>query len=118
MRGPARPTPRNRKRRGSSSGPPRRLRFRSPEQARSQGRCFKFNHYRNLPHARSRSKTERMPAFHFLAQPAPTDAGPNAATVFYITLLFIFLTAIITTVVTKWARDKCLKFFNGYHVTL
>ena len=30
----------------------------------------------------------------------------------------IFLTAIITTVVTKWARDKCLKFFNHYHVTL
>jgi hypothetical protein len=34
------------------------------------------------------------------------------------TLLFIFLTAIITAVATKWARDKCLKFFRGYHVTL
>src|SRR5215213_6821900 len=50
-----------------------------------------------------------------LAQQA---AGPNAATVFYLTLLFIFLTAIITTVITKWARDKCLKFFHHYHVTL
>jgi hypothetical protein len=49
---------------------------------------------------------------------APPPSGPNAATVFYVTLLFIFLTAIITTVVTKWARDKCLKFFNHYHVTL
>src|SRR5438132_13565339 len=43
---------------------------------------------------------------------------PNASTIFYLTLLFIFLTAIITTVATKWARDKCLKYFNGYHVTL
>src|SRR3954467_12630553 len=46
------------------------------------------------------------------------SVAPNAATVFYLTLLFIFLTAIITTVATKWARDKCLKFFNGYHVTM
>src|SRR5260370_37802860 len=46
------------------------------------------------------------------------SAAPNASTIFYLTLLFIFLTAIITTVATKWARDKCLKFFNGYHVTL
>src|SRR5687767_15851097 len=51
--------------------------------------------------------------------PAPAPAQPiSAATVFYVTLLFIFITAIITTVVTKWARDKCLKFFNRYHVTL
>jgi hypothetical protein len=60
----------------------------------------------------------------FLAQtspppaPAPTSSGPNAATIFYLTLLFIFLTAAVTAVFTKWARDKCLKFFNGYHVTL
>jgi hypothetical protein len=47
---------------------------------------------------------------------AQTPAG--AATVFYLTILFIFLTAVITTVVTKWAKDKCLKFFHGYHVTL
>ena len=46
------------------------------------------------------------------------QAAPNAATLFYITLLFIFITAVITTIVTKWARDKCLKFFHGYHVTL
>src|SRR3982751_1198268 len=45
-------------------------------------------------------------------------SGPSAAVVFYLTLLFIFLTAIVTTVATKWSRDKCLKFFNGYHVTL
>jgi hypothetical protein len=49
---------------------------------------------------------------------AQQQQGPNAATVFYLTLLFIFLTAVITTVATKWARDKCLKFFHGYHVTL
>ena len=55
-----------------------------------------------------------------LAQtPAPAQAaGPSAATIFYLTLLFIFLTAIITTVVTKWARDKCLKLFHHYHVTV
>src|SRR6478609_5062459 len=51
-----------------------------------------------------------------LAQ-SPTT-GPNPSTLFYFTLLFIFLTAIITTVFTKWARDKCLKFFRHYHVTL
>src|SRR5437867_3013813 len=39
-------------------------------------------------------------------------AAPSAATVFYLTLLFIFVTAIVTTVVTKWARDKCLNFIN------
>ena len=51
--------------------------------------------------------------------PAPSlNTGPSAATVFYVTLLFIFLTAIVTTVVTKWARDKCLKFFHGFHVSL
>lgn len=46
------------------------------------------------------------------------QSGISPTTVFYWTLLFIFLTAIITTIVTKWARDKCLKFFRGYHVTL
>jgi hypothetical protein len=60
---------------------------------------------------------------HLLAQapppppPAPA-AGPDAGTIFYLTLLFIFATAIVTTVFTKWARDKCLKYFNHYHVTL
>jgi len=44
--------------------------------------------------------------------------APNAASIFYLTITFIFLTAIITAVVTKWARDKCLKLFNRYHVTL
>ncbi|HZN64852.1 MAG TPA: hypothetical protein VFB66_06090 [Tepidisphaeraceae bacterium] len=54
-----------------------------------------------------------------LAQnPPPSAGGPNAATIFYITLGFIFLTAIITTVATKWAKDKCLQFFHGFHVTL
>ena len=51
--------------------------------------------------------------------PAPSPAaGPSAATIFYLTLLFIFLTAIVTAVATKWSRDKCLKFFNRYHITL
>ena len=44
--------------------------------------------------------------------------APNASTIFYLTLLFIFVTAVITTFATKWAKDKCLKFFHGYHVTL
>src|SRR4051812_41997007 len=46
------------------------------------------------------------------------QTGPNAATLFYITLLIIFLTAIITTVLAKWSRDKCLKFFKGYRITM
>src|SRR5688572_6383213 len=55
-----------------------------------------------------------------LTMTAPTLplAQTNAEAVFYLTLLFIFLTAIITAVATKWARDTCLKFFRGYHVTL
>ncbi len=62
----------------------------------------------------------RMSAIVILAQaPAPAPAaGPSAATIFYVTLLFIFLTAIVTAVATKWSRDKCLKFFHRYHVTL
>lgn len=52
-----------------------------------------------------------------LAQ-TPPSGGIDPQTLFYITLLFIFLTAIITTVVTKWAKDKCLKFFHDYHVTI
>jgi hypothetical protein len=56
---------------------------------------------------------------HLLAQStAPSSSGPSAATIFYLTLLFIFATAIVTTVFTKWARDKCVKFFTHYHVTL
>ncbi len=60
-----------------------------------------------------------LAAVAFLAQNTPGQASaPSAAAIFYLTLLFIFLTAIVTTVVTKWARDKCLKFFHHYHVTL
>jgi hypothetical protein len=50
--------------------------------------------------------------------PAPTPSQVDAATIFYFTLIFIFLSAIVTAVVTKWWRDKCLKFFNRYHVTV
>src|SRR4051812_13902895 len=46
------------------------------------------------------------------------QTGPNAATLFYLTLLIIFVTAIITTVLAKWSRDKCLKFFKGYRITM
>src|SRR5687768_17387644 len=53
-----------------------------------------------------------------LLSPILAQNTSSAAAVFYLTLLFIFLTAVITTVVTKWARDKCLKLFHGYHVTL
>jgi hypothetical protein len=49
---------------------------------------------------------------------AQSAAGSTAVGVFYVSLIFIFTTAIVTAVVTKWARDKCLKFFHGYHVTL
>jgi hypothetical protein len=60
-------------------------------------------------------------ALFILAQttaPPPAFVGPSASTVFLLTILFIFATAIITTVATKWSRDKCLKFFDQYHVTL
>src|SRR5437870_5440226 len=42
----------------------------------------------------------------------------SAANVFYLTLLLIFLIAVITAILSKRSRDKCLKFLNGYHVTL
>jgi hypothetical protein len=42
----------------------------------------------------------------------------SASNVFYLTLLLIFLAAVVTTVLSKRTRDKCLKFFHGYHVTL
>jgi hypothetical protein len=54
----------------------------------------------------------------FLAQPTPAQSASGASTIFYVTILFIFLTAIITAVATKWARDNCLKLFHHYHVTL
>jgi hypothetical protein len=50
--------------------------------------------------------------------PPAATTGPDAATIFYVTILLIFVTAIITTVATKWSRDKALKFFHGYHVTV
>jgi len=60
-----------------------------------------------------------LEAIWLLAQaPATPSTGPSGTTVLYLTLLFIFITAIVTAVATKWSRDKCLKFFHGYHVTL
>lgn len=46
------------------------------------------------------------------------QAHLDPSTLLYITLLIIFLTAIITAVITKWARDKCLKFFQDYRITM
>lgn len=51
-----------------------------------------------------------------LVAQAPAPSGGN--NLFFYSLVFIFLAGIITTIVTKWAKDKCLKFFNRYHVTL
>ena len=53
--------------------------------------------------------------FMILAQ---ATGAASAVTVFYLTLLFIFLTAIVTTVATKWARDKCMKLFHTGRITL
>jgi len=50
--------------------------------------------------------------------PLPISTGTSASNIFYLTLLFIFLTGIVTALVTKWAKDKCLKLFHGYHVTV
>jgi len=57
-----------------------------------------------------------------VAQAADTPAGPPWYAVLLdngllVVLLFIFLTAIISVVVKLWKKDKCLKFFRGYHVT-
>lgn len=58
-----------------------------------------------------------VPSISALALLAQTS-GPSATTIFYLTLLIIFVTAIVTAVATKWSKDKCLKLFNRYHVTL
>lgn len=50
--------------------------------------------------------------------PAPASSGTSASTIFYLTLLFIFLTAIVTTFVTRWSKDKCLALLKRSHVTL
>jgi len=50
--------------------------------------------------------------------PSLGQSTPTASTIFYLTLLFIFISAIATTILAKWARDKCLKFFQEYRVTL
>jgi hypothetical protein len=53
----------------------------------------------------------------FFILPLAQVTGANASSIFLFTVLFIFVTAVITTVLTKWSRDKCLKFFHHYHVT-
>jgi hypothetical protein len=56
----------------------------------------------------------------FLAQ-VPSSIQPgglNASDIFYISLIVIFVTGIVTTLVTKWACDKCLKFLHANHVTV
>jgi hypothetical protein len=68
-----------------------------------------------LPICRHRVYNLIMPEFPYLLAQA---AAPSASSIFYITILFIFLTAIITTIATKLSKDKCLKFLHGYHVTL
>src|SRR5258708_11036796 len=61
----------------------------------------------------------QAPAGPPAAAPAPGGGvAGGASSIFYITVVFIFLTAIVTALVTKWAKDKCLKFFHGYHVTV
>src|SRR5688500_5468837 len=66
-----------------------------------------------------------MPFAFLLLQAAPppppaaaAGGAPSAAAISYTTIGFIFLTAIVTAVATKWTRDKCLKLLHGYHVTL
>jgi hypothetical protein len=42
----------------------------------------------------------------------------GTSNLFFYSLIFIFVIGVITTVVTKWTKDKCLKFFDHFHVTL
>jgi hypothetical protein len=37
---------------------------------------------------------------------------------FFLTILFIFATAVVTAIYTRWAKDKCLKLLQADHVTL
>ena len=59
-----------------------------------------------------------MPPFFMPHALAAAALGGGASSVFYITLLFVFATAIVGTLVSRWKRDACLKFFRGYRVTL
>ncbi len=38
--------------------------------------------------------------------------------VFLITILFVFLSAVITAIIKAHTKDKCLKHFQDYHITL
>ncbi len=66
-----------------------------------------------------------MMQFFLLAQAAAPVAAPPAESgwnlgfdsLFWLTLLFVFLTAIISAVVRLRQKDKCLKLFHDYHVS-
>ena len=46
------------------------------------------------------------------------QSSTDSSSILLWTLVAIFVTGVVTTLATKWARDKCLKLFHGYHVTL
>jgi hypothetical protein len=76
------------------------------------------------PTTRNRNPTHALPPFFLLAEDAVvySAAGPwwqlllnNALT---LTILAIFITAIIVALLNAWSRDKCLRLMHDYHVTL
>lgn len=74
-----------------------------------------------LPRTRPRvlfSRAVSLPLAQTVLAQAAAAPALDPATLFYLTLLVIFLTAVVTAVLTRWARDKCLVLFRGYHVTL
>lgn len=62
--------------------------------------------------------------FHMLLQaaPAPAAGGEGAASIFtnifWLTIGFIFLTAIIGAIIARRRKDRCLKLLDDYHVTM
>ena len=60
------------------------------------------------------------PMIPWLAQEtSATSAWSNVfSNVFGLTILFIFLSAIVGAIVSRRRKDRCLKLLDDYHVTM
>lgn len=62
--------------------------------------------------------------FHMLLQaappPAPSGGSPTSifTNIFWLTIGFIFLSAIIGAIIARRRKDRCLKLLDEYHVTM
>ncbi len=67
-----------------------------------------------------RGKTVAMTIVMLAQATPPTPSGGwfGFDSLFFLTLVFVFGGAIVTALLTRWSRDKCLKLLNGDRVTI